>query len=112
MKKLMLTLLFIPSFSHANITEIESYKHQKQIEILQKAEVCIKNAGQDKDKFRACEKEEAKQRKALNQEVFNKRKASILQRLSMISKCVENSSSNHDLAVCKKNWLKNKGRPF
>ncbi len=58
----------------------ESFSHQRRIEILKRADACIK-AAQSHEQYRACEQQEQQAREQLRQELFTQRKMQMLERL-------------------------------
>lgn len=61
--------------------EMESYSHQKRIEILSKADSCIKSA-KTQDDYKKCEEMEKQGRENLKGEMFNKRKALTIENIN------------------------------
>ncbi|BBP42332.1 hypothetical protein [Thiosulfativibrio zosterae] len=83
-----------------NKVEIESYSHQQRIEILQKADACIK-AAKTKEEYRACEVAEKQSREILKSDVFEQRKQGMLQNLDTRRNCIAKAQTNEDLKACR-----------
>lgn len=101
-KKISLSLLLasIASTSWAVGNEVESFSHQKRIEILKQAEACNQHA-KTKAEYRQCEAQEKAARQALKKEVFAKQKQQIIQRLESRLNCIKAAQSRQDMKKCR-----------
>lgn len=95
--------IFISGLAHAGVNnkiEHESYSHNERIKILEKADICIKNA-KTKDDFKQCEKAEKNSRKELRKSLFESRKKQMIEKMETRKNCVTNASSPDDLKNCR-----------
>jgi hypothetical protein len=80
----------------------ESTSHQARIQILQKADVCIKNAKTKAD-YDACEGSEKNAREQFQQQSFAQKKQEIIARLSSRLTCVQKAQQPSDMKACQQN---------
>jgi hypothetical protein len=80
--------------------ETESYSHQKRIEILQKADACIK-AAKTQEQYKACEAKEKQARETLKVDVFQQRKQAMLQQLDARRSCIANAQTPEAMKACR-----------
>jgi flagellar motility protein MotE (MotC chaperone) len=89
-----------------NSVEMESYSHQKRVEILQKADSCIKSA-KTQDDYKKCEEIEKQGRENLKGEMFSKRKTLMIEetnerikKLESFKSCVSAAKDGDTLKTC------------
>jgi len=97
----------------------ESFSHQRRIEILKRADACIK-AAQSHEQYRACEQEEQRAREQLRQDLFAQHKMKMLERLRRQEQyvkhpevhdrlqqkiaCVEAAATHESLQACNRRF--------
>jgi len=95
------TLILFASFhSYATGNDLESYSHNKRIEILKQAETCNQKAQTQSD-YKQCEQLEKTARQNFRKEMFNKRKQIIIQKLQSRLKCVQSATDIKQLKACR-----------